>query len=80
MDLHQELAAVIEAFCANQIPYALVGGLAVSLYFSFAVWFSIAMVHSPRALRRQARSVVGSHASTQVRDGHGSPALGAPAE
>ena len=32
MDLHQELAAVIEVLSTNQIPYALVGGLAVSIY------------------------------------------------
>jgi len=50
----------------------------MTLYFSFAVWFSIAMVHTPRALRRQALAL--SHASTQVRGRHSSPELGAPAE
>jgi hypothetical protein len=45
----------------------------MTLYFSFAVWFSIAMVHTPRALRRQALSL-------GVRSRHRSQELSAPAE
>lgn len=45
----------------------------MSLYFSFAVWFSIAMVHTPLALRRPSLSLRGT-------DRHSGPELGAPAE
>jgi hypothetical protein len=45
----------------------------MSLYFSFAVWFSIAMVHTPRALRR-------TPISMRIANRHSSPEFGAPAE